>query len=101
MQKQRPRRPLSSRYVQIMRTFAENLKSAREASFRSAQQFAEVLGMEPHAYRKYERGQSEPNFDTFLRICELLGITPNDLLPLPKRRKAESRSAKQLLDVQP
>jgi len=73
----------TGRYKQIMRTFGSRLKSARElAGFRSAQQFAGVLGVEPHTYRKYERGEAEPNFDCFTRICELLNITPNHLLPL-------------------
>ena len=66
-----------------MRTFGQRLKEARElAGYKSAQQFAGVLDVEPHTYRKYERGHAEPNFDTLTRICELLGITPNHLLPL-------------------
>lgn len=66
-----------------MKQFGARLRTARErAGYRSAQQFAGVLGSEPHAYRKYERGQAEPNFDTLTRICELLQITPNDLLPM-------------------
>jgi transcriptional regulator with XRE-family HTH domain len=65
-----------------MKTFADRLKRAREkGGYKSAQSFANVLGVEPHAYRKYERGQSEPNFETFTRICELLDKTPNELLP--------------------
>lgn len=74
-----------------MKTFGDRLREAREKSgeFRSAAHFANVLGIEPHAYRKYERGQSEPNFDTLTRICELLDLTPNQLLPhaANKRRK--------------
>jgi Predicted transcription factor, homolog of eukaryotic MBF1 len=64
-----------------MRVFGQVLKNAREAKFKSAQQFAEQLGLEPHTYRKYERGEAEPNFETLTRICQELGITPNDLLP--------------------
>ena len=70
------------RYSQIMKTFSTRLQRAREkAGYASAQQFAGVLGLEPHTYRKYERGQSEPNFEVLVRICELLDITPNHLLP--------------------
>ncbi len=66
-----------------MRTFGDRLKEARQAAgYRSAQQFAGVLGVEPHTYRKYERGAAEPNYDTLTRICEILAITPNHLLPL-------------------
>jgi transcriptional regulator with XRE-family HTH domain len=71
------------RYKQIMQTFGRRLKQARElAGYKSAQQFAHILGIEPHTYRKYERGASEPNYDTLTRICELLEVTPNHLLPL-------------------
>jgi len=61
--------------------FGERLRRAREAKYESAEQFSHLLSMEPHTYRKYERGDSEPNFETLTRICGLLGITPNDLLP--------------------
>jgi ribosome-binding protein aMBF1 (putative translation factor) len=73
--------PLHDRHHKIMRTFAARLKVAREARYSSAEQFAHLLVMEPHTYRKYERGASEPNYETLTRICALLGITPNDLLP--------------------
>lgn len=78
-----------------MKTFAQRLKQAREAKYDSASRFAGVLGLDAHAYRKYERGDSEPNYDTLTRICELLDITPNDLFPLastpPKRTPPESQ----------
>jgi transcriptional regulator with XRE-family HTH domain len=76
-----------------MKTFGSRLKAAREqAGFKSAQQFAGVLGLEPHAYRKYERGQSEPNFDVLTRICELLQVTPNHLLPVAARADRDGSS---------
>ena len=88
------------RYKAIMRTFGQRLKEAREAAgYRSAQQFAGVLDLEPHTYRKYERGQAEPNFDTLTRICELLGITPNHLLPLAASIKRRSDGGPQALSA--
>lgn len=70
-----------------MRTFSQRLKKAREsAGYVSAQSFAGVLGLEPHAYRKYERGQSEPTLETLVRICELLDIDANYLLPAAQRK---------------
>lgn len=75
----------TSRYGRIMKTFAKRLKAARErAGYKSAQRFADAAHLDPHAYRKYERGETEPNFETLLRICELLKITTDDLLPVPK-----------------
>lgn len=70
-----------ARYAQIMKTFSTRLKDARKAKYGSAEMFAAVVGLEPHTYRKYERGQSEPNFDTLMRICELLDIEASYLLP--------------------
>lgn len=73
----------TSRHDQIMKTFAKRLKMARErAGFRSAQQFAGFIGMEPHSYRKYERGSTEPNFERLVQICEILEIDANYLLPI-------------------
>lgn len=72
----------TSRYNQIMSNFGKRLRKAREAAgYASAQQFAGVLGIEPHTYRHYERGEREPNLELLARICELLSVTPNDLLP--------------------
>jgi hypothetical protein len=31
-------------------------------------------------YGHYVRGTREPDFQTLLRICSVLGVTPNDLL---------------------
>lgn len=66
-----------------MKTFAKRLKAARvRAGYKSAQTFAFAAGLEPHAYRKYERGEAEPHFDTLVRMCELLRITADELLPV-------------------
>ena len=74
---------MTSRHKQIMRTFAKRLKEARElAGYKSAASFAAALALEPHTYRKYERGDAEPNLETLTRMCHLLRVTPNHLLPL-------------------
>lgn len=71
-----------TRFRQIMKTFAARLRAAREAKgYDSAQGFAAVLGLEPHTYRKYERGHSEPNFEVLMRICDLLDVDAGYLLP--------------------
>jgi len=80
-----------------MKTFAKRLKQARmNAGFRSAESFAGIVGIEPHTYRKYERGQSEPNFEILMRICENLNIPTSQLLPLEvedKKRPARGQAA--------
>lgn len=83
-----------SRYKTIMKTFGKRLKEARErAGYPSAQQFAGLIGKEPHTYRHYERGDAEPDFGTLTTICQLLKITPNDLLPLASGGKNERSSS--------
>jgi len=85
------KRPGTSRYKAIMKTFAERLRTAREdAGYKSAAALAGVLGMEEATYRKYERGHSEPNYETLVRICELLDITPNHLLPMAHSKSKKS-----------
>lgn len=70
-----------------MRTFAQRLREARvRAGYKSAEAFANHIGMNPHSYRKYERdpknsNSAEPDFYTLVRLCEHLGVTPNELLP--------------------
>lgn len=73
----------TSRHVAIMKTFGKRLREARErAGYKSAQQFAGILGQEPHTYRHWERGESEPDFEMVTRICEILKVTPNELFPI-------------------
>lgn len=84
---------LTTRHTGILRLFGKNLKTARKRRYPSAQQFAHKLGLEPHTYRMYERGKSEPNFETLTRICEELGITPNELLPAASGRQRPSQAA--------
>jgi transcriptional regulator with XRE-family HTH domain len=79
---------LTSRYEKIMKTFGKRLKQARKAAgFRPAEQFSAAVALEPHTYRKYERGESEPNFEILMRICEALNIPTSHLLPLESERQ--------------
>ncbi len=74
--------PRTSATDQIRKMFGQRLKNARVAAgYPSAQQFAFALGMEPHAYRKYERGHAEPSFETLIRMCDLLKVNVSALLP--------------------
>lgn len=82
---------------EVMSTFAKKLGQAREkAGYRSMKEFAEALGVEPPAYRHWERGTAQPDLTTLTRICRLLDIEPNDLLPLARRKRpveSDDRSA--------
>lgn len=83
----------TSRYDQIMKTFGKRLRKARKVKFRSAQKFSAQLGLEPHTYRKYERGQSEPNFEILMRICEALDIETSELLPVDNVKSGSGNRA--------
>ena len=80
-------------HKQVMHAFAERLRTARiEAGYAHAKDFAEALGVEPPTYRYWERGQAAPDLTTLTRICRLLKVEPNDLLPLGRHARAgESR----------
>ena len=82
----------TSRSDRILLEFGKRLKKARKRKFPSAAQFAYHLGMEPPAYRKYERGGASPNLETLTRIYEHLGVTPNDLLPEAAQPRPEKRA---------
>jgi transcriptional regulator with XRE-family HTH domain len=61
--------------------FAQRLRDARiNAGFKSAAGFALSIGVDPAAYRMYERGNFPPRMGNFMRICEALSVEPNDLL---------------------
>jgi transcriptional regulator with XRE-family HTH domain len=77
---------ISDRYSEILREFARRLKSAREAAgYQSAQLFAFAFGVEPHTYRGWERGDHAPDLKTLQRLCLVLDVTANDLLPVQGR----------------
>lgn len=76
-----------------MKTFGKRLRKARRAKFASAQKFSAQVGLEPHTYRKYERGQSEPNFEILVRICEALDIETSALLPIDHRKSGAGNQA--------
>jgi transcriptional regulator with XRE-family HTH domain len=74
----------------IKAEFGRRLKAAREAAgFDSAELFAFAFGVEPHTYRKWERGGSEPNLATLERLCLILHVTPDDLLPFREHEEQQ------------
>ncbi|MCQ2485670.1 MAG: helix-turn-helix domain-containing protein [Clostridia bacterium] len=61
-------------------SFAENFKRARLAADLTQQQIADALGLDRSAIAHYEMGDSMSNARNLQKICELMGITLNDLL---------------------
>jgi transcriptional regulator with XRE-family HTH domain len=60
--------------------FADRLRLVREAcGFATRRAFAQALGIEEAAYRKYERAESYPQPETLGRIRQLTGATADYL----------------------
>ena len=61
--------------------FAQRLKELRTArGFRTARSLAQALAIDENRYTRYERAEVEPDLTLLMRICETLGVTPNELL---------------------
>lgn len=57
-----------------------NLQQLRKRANLSQEALAELLHITRQAVSKWESGQSVPDADTCVKLCELLGVTPNQLL---------------------
>ncbi len=80
-------------HKQVMTDFAERLKSARvNAGYAHAKDFADALGVEAPTYRYWERGQAAPDLTTLTRICALLNVDPNYLLPVAAKGRGKAHS---------
>ena len=88
-------RRMSSEFKdKVMKTFRERLKAAREAAgFEEAEDFATALGVTGARYRQWERGAASPSFDMLTRICQLLDVDPNYLLPFAVRKKSKKKDS--------
>jgi transcriptional regulator with XRE-family HTH domain len=67
-----------------MDLFAKRLRDrARELELSDAE-VARRAGLAERRYGHYVRGTREPDFETLLRICAVLDVTPNDLLTIAR-----------------
>jgi transcriptional regulator with XRE-family HTH domain len=67
-------------HIVPMEPFATRLRErARELDLSDAE-VGRRAGLSERRYGNYVRGAREPDLATVLRICEVLEITPNDLL---------------------
>lgn len=61
--------------------FQENLRHYREkAGYKSAKDFADVLGISPNTYVGYEVRGREPKYETLCKIADKLHVSTDDLL---------------------
>jgi transcriptional regulator with XRE-family HTH domain len=61
--------------------FAKRLKDMRvQAGFVRARYLAKALGIEENRYTRYERAEVEPSLTLIHKMCEILRVSPNELL---------------------
>ncbi|MBD2782929.1 helix-turn-helix domain-containing protein [Xenorhabdus szentirmaii] len=73
-----------------MTAFAERLRLLREARNLSQVRLAELLGVDPRAYNRWEKGASAPHLETVIKIADVLLVTIDELVG----RKAVSDEVK-------
>ena len=65
--------------------------------YKTARSIAQKLGIHENRYTRYERAEVEPNLALLMQICEVLDVTPNDLLcdtiAIPDDDLADARAA--------
>ena len=61
--------------------FAQRLKALRaERGHTRARYFATSLGIEENRYTRYERAEVEPDLTLIHKMCDVLRVTPNELM---------------------
>lgn len=61
-------------------TFSENLQFLRKKANLSQENLAEKLHITRQAVSKWESGQSIPDAETCIKLCEIFDVSPNRLL---------------------
>ena len=60
--------------------FNECLKRKRELFGCTQKQMAELIGITPRSYQRYESGEREPNIATLVQIADFFEISLDDLV---------------------
>ncbi|MDR3216200.1 MAG: helix-turn-helix domain-containing protein [Clostridiaceae bacterium] len=66
--------------LEKLKTLSKKLNDLRRVSQRTQKETAEILGITPSGYASWEQGRTEPSLFFVLKICEIYGISPNELL---------------------
>jgi transcriptional regulator with XRE-family HTH domain len=61
-------------------TFSENLKNELKSNGISQERLAQYLGTTQATVSRWANGENQPDFDYLFKICELLEVSPNDIL---------------------
>ena len=72
---------------EVRSQFAKRLKAMRvQGGFDRARYFAKALGIEENRYTRYERAEVEPSLTLIHKMCDVLRVSPNELLGFPEHR---------------
>jgi transcriptional regulator with XRE-family HTH domain len=63
-----------------MSEFAERLRLLRESRQLSQVRLAELVGVDPRAYNRWERGTIAPHLDTLVKIADVLQVSLDELV---------------------
>ena len=89
--------------VQLESVLGERARAARTRLGLNQAEVAERVGISNEVYGRLERGLMTPRLVTFLRLCDVLGVEPNDLLSpspgSPHRNDGGSPELRQLVAV--
>ena len=61
--------------------FGQTLQQARKEKGYTQEKLAELCGISPRHYQTIEAGKANPRMECFLRLCEILDLTLEDLFP--------------------
>lgn len=74
--------------------FSDNLACLRKSKNLSQEEIADRLGVSRQAISKWENGQALPETANIMKLCEILEVTPNELLGYEEQK---AQPAEQLL----
>ena len=64
----------------VIEGFAERLRAARSSRGLTQVRLAELLGISPRVYNRWERGAATPKLDTIVRLAEILDVSLDELV---------------------
>jgi transcriptional regulator with XRE-family HTH domain len=67
--------------------FAGRLRELREGAGLTQKALGDQAGLSMRAVAQWERAVREPSWSSVIAMCKALGVTPNDFLEAPARRK--------------
>jgi transcriptional regulator with XRE-family HTH domain len=77
----------------------ENIRRVREGKGLSAEKAAELCGIPPSSYTKYERGEVQPTAAPIRLIAKGLGVSTDEILMEPDERSVKAELLKLLQEV--